>query len=269
MTVAAGLERRPTARWRRRIIYLRDLLREFVGRDIKLRYRRSVLGIAWSLLNPLAQLLVYSVVFQAFLPLGIPNYPAFLFAGLLAWNWFRTSVHGASGAIVDNRELVLRPGFPVGILPAVVVTSCLVHFVLGLPVLLAVLIASGHWPSTAIFGLPLVLVIQFALSLGLAYLAATCHVFFRDTQHLLDLLLLLGFYLTPVFYHRGSIPPEYQLLYTLNPMAHLVDAYRHVLVLGEMPDPGELLVVGLVSVSLLALGYAVFRNASGRFVDEL
>jgi lipopolysaccharide transport system permease protein len=269
MAVTAGLERRQPDRWRRRIVYLRDLLWVFVARDTKLRYRRSVLGVAWSLLNPLAQLLVYGVVFQALLPLDIPNYPAFLFAGLLAWNWFRASVHGASGAIVDNRELVLRPGFPVGILPAVVVTSNLVHFVLGLPVLLAVLIASGHWPSTAIFGLPLIVAIQFALSLGLAYLAATCHVDFRDTQHLLDLLLLLGFYLTPVFYHRQSIPPEYQLLYTLNPMAHLLDAYRHVLVLGEPPDTGALLMVGLVSAALLALGYAIFRNASARFVDEL
>ena len=130
----------------RRLIYMRDLLRELVGRDMKLRYKRSVLGIAWTLLNPLTQLLVFLFVFNLLLPLNIPHYSSFLFAGILVWNWFQGSLNQSTGAIVDNRELLRRPGFSAAILPIVTVTSHLIHFLLALPVLLLFLmLEGGRW----------------------------------------------------------------------------------------------------------------------------
>ena len=110
---------------------------------MKLRYKRSILGIAWSLLTPLAQLAVYYLIFNVLLPLNIPNYLAFLFSGVLVWNWFQGSLYQATSTIVDNRELIKRPGFPAAILPAVTVTSHLIHFLLALPILFVFLVVGG------------------------------------------------------------------------------------------------------------------------------
>ncbi len=250
-------------------LYLKDLLRELIVRDMKLRYKRSLLGIAWSLMNPLAQLLVLSLVFSAMLPLDIPDYPSFLFTGLLAWNWFQTSLSAATGAIVDNRELIRRPGFSVMILPVVTVASNFIHYLLALPILLLFLLANGVAPGVSILTLPGIFAAQFLFTLSLAYLVATLHVTFRDTQYLLGIVLMLGFYLSPVFYDAGTIPERFRMIYRLNPMAVLIDAYRQVLLKGRLPEMSELLVLGLASAGLLWVSYRIFANASVRFAEEL
>ena len=253
----------------RSLIYLGDLLRELVARDMKLRYKRSVLGFAWSLVNPLSQLLVLNLIFGLVLPLNIPNYTSFLFCGLLAWNWFQSSLFGATTAIVDNRELIRRPGFPVAILPVITVTTQLVHFLLALPILLLFLLFQ-HIPITgAILALPVIIALQYALTLSFAYLVAAVHVTFRDTQHLLGILLFLLFYLSPVFYDASVIPSAYRTLYQVNPMVHLLNAFRAVFLRGELPDAPALAALGAVTACLIVLGYAIFERASYRFVEEL
>jgi len=252
-----------------RLIYMRDLLLTLVGRDMKLRYKRSILGIAWSLLTPLAQLAVFYLTFDVLLPLNIPNYPAFLFSGLLAWNWFQGSLYQATSAIVDNRELMKRPGFPAAILPAVTVSSNLIHFLLALPILFIFLLLGGTGLTSAVLTLPLVIAIQFILTLSLAYFTATFYVTFRDTQHLLGVLLNLLFFLTPVFYKVSDLPAQYQTLYHLNPMVHLIESYRAILLTGILPDGISLLLLTVVAIAILALGYYVFRKASDHFVDHL
>ncbi|HWP44871.1 MAG TPA: ABC transporter permease [Blastocatellia bacterium] len=253
----------------RRWVHLRDLLRELVARDIKLRYKRSVLGLAWSLVVPVAQMLVLYFVFRTVLPLNIPNYTAFIFTGLLPWVWFQSSLVSASGAIVDNRELINQVGFPAAVLPVVTVMSQLIHFLLALPILIALLLYNGHHLSAAIVALPLIIVLQFMLTLSLAYLAATLQVSFRDTQYLLGILLFLLFYLTPVFYDSAAIPASYQTIYRLNPMVSIVDAYRDVLLRGAFPAESSLLVLFLLSAAFLFLSYTVFMRAHYRFVEEL
>ena len=252
-----------------RLLYLRDLLFTLVGRDMKLRYKRSILGLAWSLLTPLAQLAVFYLTFDVLLPLNIPNYPAFLFSGLLVWNWFQGSLYQATSAIVDNRELMKRPGFPAAILPAVTVSSNLIHFLLALPILFIFLLLGGTGLTSAVMALPLVIAIQFILTLSLAYFAATFYVTFRDTQHLLGVLLNLLFFLTPVFYKSSDLPSQYQTLYHLNPMVHLIESYRAILLTGVLPDGIGLLLLTVVAIAILVLGYYVFSKASDHFVDYL
>jgi lipopolysaccharide transport system permease protein len=254
---------------RRRVRYTLDLMVLMVGRDLKLRYRRPGLGMAWSLLNPLAQLLVFSFIFQTVLHLDIPNYTCFLFTGLLAWNWFQLSLYAATGAIVDNRELVRRPGFPVSVLPVVSVTSHLLHYLLAIPVLLVFLMLSGLPLTGAVLLLPALLAVQFIFTLSLAYLVAALHVTFRDTQYLLGLALLLGFYLTPVFYDAGALPGRFQALYGLNPLVLLLTSYRRILVQGVLPETGKLLLLSLGAAALLALSFTIFRRASDRFAEEI
>jgi lipopolysaccharide transport system permease protein len=253
----------------RRFAYLRDLLREMVIRDMKLRYKRSVLGIVWSLLNPLIQMLVFTFLSRGVLSLDIPNYPSFVFTGVLAWNWFQGALFLTAGAITGNRELIRRPGFPTAILPVATVATHLIHFLLALPILLLFLAFGGGRLTSAILVLPLVIVLQFLLILGLGYLVATVHVTFRDTQHILGVFLMLLFYLTPVFYDASILPARYQAFYRLNPMVHLVTAYRAILIQGDLPDSGALLTLAVSVGVLLWLGYMVFRQASTRFVEEL
>jgi lipopolysaccharide transport system permease protein len=253
----------------RRLLYLRDLLFTLVGRDMKLRYKRSILGIAWSLLTPLAQLAVYYLIFNVLLPLNIPNYLSFLFTGVLVWSWFQGSLYQATSAIVDNRELIKRPGFPGAILPAVTIASYLVHFLLALPILFLLLALGGIPLTSAILALPLLIMIQFILTLSLAYFTATFYVAFRDTQHLLGVLLNLLFFLSPIFYQSGNLPVQYQSLYRLNPMVHLLESYRAILLSGRWPDGVSLLLLTVPAIATLILGYYVFRKASDHLVDQL
>jgi lipopolysaccharide transport system permease protein len=248
---------------------MRDLLRELVARDLKLRYKRSILGIAWSLLVPLAQLSVLYLVFNHLLPLNIPNYTTFLFTGILPWTWFQSSLISASGTIVDNRELVRQAGFPVAVLPTVTVLSQLIHFLLALPILAVFLLLDGYRVGIALMALPVVIAIQFVLTLSIAYIVATFQVTFRDTQYLLGILLFLFFYLTPVFYDSTLVPAQLQPIYQLNPMVHLLGAYRSILIQGQLPATMPLLMLCVLSTLILLAGQIVFMRARNQFVEEL
>ena len=254
---------------RKNLFYLRDLLQELIVRDMKLRYRRSVLGLAWSLLNPLAELLVLTFVFTYVLPLNIPKFPVFLYTGLLAWNWFRASLNSGANAIVTNRSLIRLPGFPIPILPVVTTTSYFVHFVLSLPILVLFLILYKVPLSAAVIALPFVMAVQFLFIISLVYFLAAIQVTFRDTQYLLNIVLMLGFYLSPVFYDVNRIPAELLPIYNLNPMVHIIGAYRAIFLDGTFPVIGPLLIISGISAILLWLGYTFFMRASFQFAQEL
>ncbi|MEZ5293368.1 MAG: ABC transporter permease [Vicinamibacterales bacterium] len=249
--------------------HVRDVLRELIARDVRLRYRGSYFGMAWTLLNPIAELIVLTFVFGAVLPLSIPNYSAFLFTGLLVYTWFQTSLFNATVAVVANRDLVRRPDVPLAILPIISVASTLLHFVLSLPVLFG-LLAWHHIPLTgALLALPGLIAVQFVLILALSYPLAAVHVWFRDTQYFLKVGLQLLFFLTPVFYETKTVPDQFRTLYRFNPMVSIVDGYRDVFVRGAFPPLDTWVILALVSSGLLALGLAIYRRASWRFADEL
>lgn len=261
----------PGADWlsRRRWIHVRDILRELIARDVKLRYRGSYFGMAWTLLNPIAELAVLWFVFGNVLPLRIDNYAAFLFTGLLVYTWFQTSLFHATVAVVSNRDLIRRPDVPLDILPIVSVASTMLHFLLSLPVLFGLLIWTGVPLTRALVALPGLVAVQFVLILALAYPLAALHVWMRDTQYFLKVGLQLLFFLTPVFYEPRAIPERYRDLFQVNPMAAVVDGYRDVLVRGVLPPLQTWVLTGLASVAVLLAGLAVFRRASRYFADML
>jgi lipopolysaccharide transport system permease protein len=249
--------------------YQFDLLRELVARDMKLLYKRSLLGVAWTLVNPLLQLAVFALVFRLILSIDIPNYASFAFSGLLVWTWFQNALFQATGVIIANRPLIRQPGFPIAVLPIAIVTTGLVHFLLALPVLLVFLVIDGIELTPAIASLPVLLAVQFLLTVCLAYPLAALNVTFRDTQHTLGVLLQLLFYLTPIFYDIDNVPADYQALYFLNPIVGLVDAYRAVLMEGTQPHWRVSIAIVAVTLTLLPLGYRLFKRQSERFVEEL
>ena len=251
------------------VIYIRDLLRELVLRDLKIRYKRSYLGILWSLATLILQIILFSFLFRRVIPLDIPNYTAFLFAGILAYSWFRESLGSASGTIVNNPGLVRRPGFPVAALPVLAVAASGIHFLLALPVLLVIAVIGGGTLGAPLLALPLVIGVQFFFMLSLAYLVAGSNVRFRDTQHLVTALLMVGFYLTPIFYSVRMVPEQYRFIYDINPVAHIIRAYRDILIENRLPDFGILFWVSAVAAILLCGTFWLFRRMSVRFAEEL
>jgi len=253
------------SRW----IYLRDLLRELIARELKIRYERSVLGVLWAVVNPLAQLVVFVFVFQYVVRLTIPHYPLFVFSGVIAWNWTREGLMRTANAITANRELIRQPGFPLSLLPVVSLATPLVDLLIAVPLVTVLAAFDGGHVNLSLLLLPLVIALHFLLLQGIGYLVAAAQVFFRDTGHLLGVFLMLGFYVTPVFYDTGSIPPNLGIVYVLNPMTHIVGAYRSILVYGEPPDPKVLLSFVVFGGLLCWIGSGVFERASHRFAQEL
>ena len=159
------------------------MLRELVVRDIKLRYNRSILGVAWSLLVPLAELGILNFVFATVLPLHVPHFVSYLFSGLLPWAWFSSSLLAATVATRQHKDLLQQVGFPAGILPVITITSQFIHFLLALPILFTFLWMDGRPLTFALAALPVVMALQFAFTLGLAYFLAPLEALFHDTQH--------------------------------------------------------------------------------------
>jgi lipopolysaccharide transport system permease protein len=250
------------------LAYLFDLLLVLVGRDIKLRYKHSLLGIFWSLLVPLVQVLVFYIVFRSALATNVQNYYLFVFCGVLAWAWFQSALTSATVAITDNRELIRRPGFPVALLPVIPSLTYLVHYVLALLVLLTFVVFGGGRLSAASFLLPIVLLVQLILTLGVAYLLAAVQVTFRDMQHLVGVAPLLLFYLSPVIYDTSAVPDAYRWLYDFNPMVSLLDSYRRIRLQGDLPKL-NLIWLSLAGSGLLWIGRRVFLRASSSFAEEL
>jgi lipopolysaccharide transport system permease protein len=265
MSKAFGRAGLPQRRW----IHLRDLLRELVVRDLKLRYERSLLGVLWAVLNPLAQLLVFVVVFQHVLKLDIPNYPLFVFIGIVIWNWTREGLVRCASAVTANRDLVRQPGFPLHLLPVVALATPLFDLLVALPLIILFVLFGGGEPTFALLLLPAVIALHFLLLQGLGYLLAVAQVTYRDTGHLLGVVLMLGFYLTPVFYDIGALPSGVRPVYLFNPIAHLLGAYRDILMQGRLPELPAFIVLAVVGAVLCSLGRAVFIRASDRFVEEL
>ena len=262
---ATGVSR-PGPTWVR---YYFDLLCHLIWRDFSLRYKQSVLGILWSLLVPLAQLLVLVFLFQSVVPLNIEAYPAFVFSALLPWGWFSSSLSSACGLFLSNRDLVRHPNFAPAQLLIVNTLSNLLTYLVALPVLMVVLLAYGRTLTSAVVALPVLMLVQGVLTIGLSLIVATLNVFYRDIQHLVIVALMLLFYLTPVFYRPQAIAAQYQVLYQINPIAVLIQGYRSLFFYGVLPAWDSVLFAAVVSFALYALGIFVYRCYEHDIIDAL
>ena len=247
----------------------REMFTGLVNREIRARYKGSVLGFMWSLLNPLMMMTVYSIIFSVYMRVNIPNYPMFIFSGLLPWTWFSTSLTNGTAAIVANGGLIKKVYFPLEVLPLVNVTTNLVNFVLTLPVL-GIFMAWFHvTPTWHLVWLPVVIAIQFVLSLGLALILATLHTFFRDVELVLGPVLLAWFYMTPVVYEASSVPVKYSALLTFNPMSTVITAYQDILFRGQMPAPSSLISAAVTATGLFIIGQMVFQTKKFSFAESI
>lgn len=257
------------SRGTRRLRHLFDVIAVLVMRDRRSRYKSTVFGVVWAVAAPVLFLLTFYVLFRIVMPLRVDNYAAHLFIGLVAWAWFQSTVMESVGSIVGNPGLMSQPGFPRAALPAVATTSNLLTLVLTVPLLALILLGSGTRPGWAAVALPVLVALQFAVVLAVAYLVAALNVVFRDLQYIAPILLQLGYFVTPIFYDVSMVPEEPRRILSLNPMLQIIEAYRAVLIRGEWPDWGALGVVALAAGAGLWLAIGFFRRASLSFLEDV
>ncbi len=258
----------------------RELIRNLVVRNLKVRYKNSVLGVAWSLLSPMGMIIVYTILFSFLQPNhDIRNYPVFVVCGLLPWNFCIDSILQATSSIVGDAQLIKKVYFPREILPISVVLSNLVSFLIALPIFFALaLILQSPLTWWALL-LPFTLLIQLVFVLGLSFFLATLNVFYRDTQHLLGVLMQAWFFLTPVFYPIQTISEETHFLgiafnarlwlRRLNPMASIIASYRDLLYWGQPTGLDFLVRTAITALIVLVVGYLVFMRYSPRFGESV
>ena len=247
----------------------RWLVYELVLRDLRLRYRGSALGFAWTLLNPLLFMAIYTLVFSVYMRVNIHNYPAYLLAGIVPWMWLAGALGQGTSAIIDGRMYVGKTLFPTEILIVVPVLSHGINFILSLPVLFLFAIVLHAHLGLSLIMLPVLIVIQCAMVLAFVILAATFNVFYRDLQQLIVYVLTALFYVTPIFYTPSLVPEKFQFLITWNPFAALINCYHAIFYAGTFPSAYDLIFAFVFSAALLGLAQGCFlryREAFSEFV---
>lgn len=259
--------------WLRRLkgfFHYKDLLKHLVMRDLKLKYRRSVLGYLWSVLDPLLSMTVMTIVFSSMFKRNIDNYPVYLFSGQLLFNYMRTSTTQAMNSIVSNGGLIKKIYVPKYIFTISRVISALIDLLFNMVALLIVMLVTGapfHWCNLLF---PVVLVQLFVFCLGLGLFLAQANVFFRDVQHIYTAVTMAWMYLTPIFYPIESLPGTVQFVVRwMNPMYYYVKQFRDVVYFGVLPQWEYVLLGSVVALLMLVFGTGLFFKNQDRFILQI
>ena len=253
----------------RRSLWLHaGLVGHLVLREFRLRYTRSALGWIWSLIQPLARLAVFTFTFKVILNSSVKDFPEFFFSGLLTWTLFSAGLMSATLSPLTQRELMVKPGFSRFAVPLVALSVDLLDYLITLPILIAFLAIRGSAPSLTLLALPALVLLEIAFTIGVGYVLAAANTYMRDVRLIVELLLLLGFYVTPVFYERSSVPEGYRWLVDFNPVAKMIATQRGVF-RGTLPTFGAAVSMTVVSMAALVIGVLVFRKAGPNLADEL
>jgi lipopolysaccharide transport system permease protein len=255
------------------LVRYRGLIWSLVARELKARYRGSVLGFLWSFINPLLLLAIYSFIFTTIMPNrieGVEPYALFLLCGILPWTWFSASLTEAAGSLIAGGNLIKKVLFPAEVLPIVSVLANMAHFVLALPIVIAVLLMYQHWPDPAgLVWFPVVVLVQLVFTTALALALAALTVHFRDIRDILANVLMLWFFLTPIiyFYNQAEVRP-YRELFNFNPFTHLAISYQEILFFsGPFGHWKWLLALGVASLAAFAACYWLFDRLRDSFAE--
>ena len=254
----------------RELYQYRGLLLSLVQRELKARYRGSVLGFFWTFLNPTLQMLVYALLFSVYMRQNLPHYTFFMFVGLLPWNWFSSSLGAGASAISDRRDLMTKVRFPAQVLPATVVVTNLCNFLLSLPLMVGLGLFFGVWPTWHVVVFPVVVACQLCFTLAAVYFVSALNVKFRDLQHIVTNLLMMWFFLTPILYPVTTIPEPFRPFMSLvNPMAILVTSYQAIFYEHRLPDVWPLVGLMVGAFALLWVASRVFESRREEFAETI
>ena len=247
----------------------RELLKTNVKKEIRGKYKGSFLGVLWSFLNPLLTVLVYAIVFPYIMRVKVPNYLIFLIVAIIPWNFFTTCITTGCNCVWLNGGIIKKVYFPREILPVSVILAGLINFLISCVIILIFLLFGGVGFSIQLLWLPLIAIIQSLLSLGLLFILSAINVYVRDVEYVVAFFVNLLFYGTPILYTVDMFPQKISWLLNINPLAHLIDAYRSIFYYQTMPNFGSLLYLIIVSLIILIIGYSVFRKLEKGFAEEV
>ena len=248
----------------------REVIFSLVRRDLKGRYKGSVLGFLWTFLNPLLQLCVYTFVFSIIMRNNIKDYYLHLFVALVPWIFFSTSISGGAGCIWSQQDMVKKIYFPREVLPIAFVSSQFVNMFYSFLVVFAVLLISGKGINIiAVLYLPVIMAIEYSLALGMALIVSALTVYLRDLEYLLGIVTMAWQFLTPVMYSLADVPTQIVPAFLCNPMSSIIIAYRDILYYKQAPKAETLIQAFLFGIALLVIGWSVFGKLKRRFAEEL
>ncbi|MBR1414173.1 MAG: ABC transporter permease [Bacilli bacterium] len=249
----------------------RELLKSNVKKDIRGKYKGSFLGILWSFVNPLLMTLVYAMVFPFLMrSANYEHYTTFVVIGVLAWNWFTTSIAQGTYTVLGNAGIIKKVYFPREILPISVVTSGLVNYLISCIIIAIFLIASGIGFSKYLLFLPLIVITQYLLTLGIVFITSAINVYVRDFEYIVNFIIQMMFYATPILYSmdifKGSKIAD---IIKLNPMATIMNSYKDIMYWQQAPMWGNLLIILGFSIMLCILGRLFFKKLAKGFAEEV
>lgn len=248
----------------------RELLKTNVKKDIRGKYQASFLGILWSFINPLLQVIVYAIVFPYIMRIETENYLIFLICGIIPWTWFTNSISQGTTCITNNSNLIKKVYFPREILPISVVTSGLVNFFISCIIILIFVLFSGLGLSWHLIFLPFIVLIQYVISLAIIFLLSSFNVYVKDVEYIVVFIINMLFYATPILYSTEMFEGSWLMwLFRLNPFAHLINAYRDIFYVHRIPQLGQLLILFIIGLIALSICYHIFDKLEKRFAEEI
>ncbi|MDQ2842604.1 MAG: ABC transporter permease [Acidobacteriota bacterium] len=248
------------------ILRYRQLIWALALKDLKIRYKRSVLGFLWALLNPMLLMVVLSVVFSTVMAANIPHYPIFLLSVLLPWTFFSQSLSYAAESIVGNGDLIKKVKVAKLVFPVAAVVSNMINFLLSLIPLVLIVIALGHPFHLTWLYLPVPLLALTIFTLGATFFFAAANVYYRDVAHILQVLLNVLFYVTPIIYSIDLFPAKYRWLLKLNPIQYMLNGFRLSVYYGLLPTASSFVACFVCAFAMLMIGFWVFRRHQDEFV---
>ena len=248
----------------------RTMIRSLVHKDLRGRYQASMLGFLWTFIVPLCQLLVYTVVFSVILRSTVEKFYLYLFVALIPWNFFSACLTGGSSCILQQQSLVNKIYFPREVVPVAYVTSAFVNMLYCEIVVVAVALFSGvHFNAVGILCLPVVMIIEYILALGITMIMSAVDVYFRDLEHILGIISMAWMFMTPIMYDLSIVPDNLKPIFQLNPMTSIVTAYRDILYVGGIPRLETLGVSLSMGIVFLIAGLLVFNKLKRRFSEVM
>ena len=248
----------------------REFLFTNVKKDIRGKYKASFLGILWSFINPLLQVLVYAIVFPYIMRVQTPNYLIFLICGIIPWTWFIMSLTLGTTCITGNSNLIKKVYFPREILPISTVTSGAINFLISCIIILIFAVVGGIGISWHLVFLPLIMIVQYIIQISLVFLVSAFNVYVKDVEYMVGFILNLLFYATPILYTTEMFADsKFAFIFKLNPMAYIVESYRNIFYAHEIPGLKSLGILFGFSLLLLVISYALFKKLEKRFAEEI
>ena len=248
----------------------RTMIRSLVHKDLRGRYQASVLGFLWTFIVPLCQLAVYTVVFSIILKSTVEKFYLYLFVALIPWNFFSSCLTGGSSCIIQQQSLVNKIYFPREVIPVAYVTSSFVNMLYcEIVVFLVALLSGVAFNPLGLLCLPLVMAVEYILTLGITMIMSSINVYFRDLEHILGIISMAWMFMTPIMYDLSIVPANLMWIFKLNPMTSIVTAYRDILYAGSVPSLGTLGVSLGMGIIFLVVGFAVFGKLKKRFSEVM